>query len=86
MVKGAVCEPEAGRWSICVQIELPDAEPVERPVKPVGIDLGPSAMVAPSNGHTVATPQLVKNAARSFDVPSGLANSQRQHQPGKAFA
>jgi putative transposase len=56
-VQAAIASRSAGKWSICFQIELPDAEPVERQFNRVGTDLGLSSLVALATGETVPTPQ-----------------------------
>ena len=58
----AVLSRSLGRWFVCFQIEVPDAEP-RQDFAPVGIDVGLSALVALSTGETIATPQLTKDAA-----------------------
>ena len=62
----AVVSRKAGKWFVCFQIELPGAEPIERPFTPVGIDLGLTSLVALSTGETVPTPQCTKNAAKAL--------------------
>lgn len=62
----AVISRKAGKWFACFQITLPDAEPIERPFAPVGIDMGLTSLVALSTGETVATPQHTKNAAKAL--------------------
>lgn len=62
----AVVSRKAGKWYVYFQIELPDAEPIERPFAPVGIDMGLTSLVALSTGETVPTPQCTKNAAKAL--------------------
>ena len=62
----AVVTRKAGKWFICFQIKLPDAEPINRPFAPVGVDLGLTSLVALSSGETVATPQFSKRAAKAL--------------------
>jgi putative transposase len=61
-----VVSRKAGKWFVCFQIELPDAEQIERPFTPVGIDMGLTSLVALSTGETVPTPQHTKNAAKAL--------------------
>lgn len=65
-IGAAVVSRKAGKWFVCFQIELPNAEPIERPVAPVGIDMGLTSLVALSTGETVPTPQYTKNAAKAL--------------------
>lgn len=62
----AVVSRRAGKWFVCFQVDLPDAEPAERSFAPVGIDMGLTSLVALSTGETVATPQHTKNAAAAL--------------------
>ncbi len=62
----AVISRKAGKWYVCFQIELPDAEPLGRPFTPVGIDLGLTSLVALSTGERVPTPQFTKRAAKAL--------------------
>jgi putative transposase len=63
-VCAAVVSRSCGKWYVCFQIELPEAEAVEREFAPIGIDLGLASLVALSNGETVATPQYTRLAAK----------------------
>jgi putative transposase len=62
----AAVSRKAGKWLVCFQIELPEAETVEQPFAPVGIDMGLTSLVALSSGETVPTPQYTKNAAKAL--------------------
>lgn len=74
----AVISRSAGKWFVCLQIELPDAEPIERPFTPVGIDMGLTSLVALSTGETVPTPQHTKNAAKAMrKVQRAVARKKR---------
>ena len=63
-VSAAVVSRSCGKWYVCFQIELPDAEPIERKFTPIGIDLGLTSLVALSNGETIATPQYTRIASK----------------------
>lgn len=81
----AVISRKAGKWFVCFQITLPDAEPIERQFASVGIDLGLTSLVALSRGETVATPQHTKNAAKALRraqraVARKRRNSRRQRK------
>lgn len=81
----AVISRKAGKWFVCFQITLPDAEPIERQFASVGIDLGLTSLVALSTGETVATPQHTKNAAKALRhaqraVARKRRNSRRQRK------
>lgn len=81
----AVVSRKAGKWFVCFQIELPDAEPTERLFTPVGIDMGLASLVALSTGETVPTPQHTKHAAKALRLlQRGVArkrrNSKRQRK------
>ncbi len=81
----AVVSRKAGKWFVCFQIELPDAEPVEREFSPVGIDVGLTSLVALSTGETVPTPQFTTRAAKALrrtqrTVARRHRNSRRQRK------
>jgi putative transposase len=63
-VSAAVISRSCGKWYVCFQITLADAEPVERVFAPIGIDLGLTSLVALSNGETVLTPQHTRIASK----------------------
>ena len=63
-VGAAIISRSCGKWYVYFQITLADAEPIERPFTPVGIDLGLTSLVALSNGETVPTPQHTRAAAK----------------------
>lgn len=65
-VGAAVISRKAGKWFVCFQIEMPDAEPINRPFTPVGIDMGLTSLVALSTGEAVPAPQCTKNAAKAL--------------------
>jgi putative transposase len=75
----AVVSRHAGKWFVCFQIELPDAETVERPFTPVGIDIGLTSLVALSTGETVPTPQHTKNAAKALRRAQRAVARKRRH-------
>lgn len=75
----AVISRKAGKWFICFQIELPDAEPEERGFAPVGIDMGLTSLVAMSTGETVPTPQHTKNAAKKLRRAQRAVARKRRH-------
>jgi putative transposase len=63
-VGAAVVSRSSGKWFVCFQLELPEAEAIERPFAPTGIDLDLTSLVTLSNGETVATPQHTRVASR----------------------
>ncbi len=65
-IGAAVLCRNAGRWHVVFQIEVPDGYAPERPFKPVGIDVGLSALVALSTGETIPAPQWTKRAAKGL--------------------
>lgn len=75
----AVISRSCGKWYVCFQVELPDAEPVERPFYPVGIDRGLNALVALSTGETVATPQFTAKAAKALRRAQRAVARKRRH-------
>lgn len=87
----AVISRSGAKWFVCFQIELPDAEPVDRSFAPVGIDMGLTSIVALSTGEMVATPQYVSKAAkrlRRFQraVARRRRHSERQKKAKRAAA
>lgn len=75
----AVISRKAGRWFVCFQIELPDAESIERPFAPVGIDMGLTSLVALSTGETVATPQFTRQSAKALRRAQRAVARKRRH-------
>lgn len=75
----AVVSRSCGKWFVCFQIELPDAEPSERPFVPVGIDLGLTSLVAFSTGEAVPTPQHTTIAARRLRKAQRAVMRKRRH-------
>lgn len=75
----AVLSRSCGKWYACFQVEVPDAETVERPFCPVGIDLGLTSLVALSTGRTVPTPRWTKDAARRLRVAQRAVARKRRH-------
>jgi len=63
-IGAAVISRSCGKWYVCFQITLADAEPVEREFAPIGIDLGLTSLIALSSGETIATPQHTRLAAK----------------------
>jgi putative transposase len=62
----AVISRSCGKWFVCFQIEVPEGEPIKRPIIPIGVDMGLTSLVALSNGETVATPQFTRKAASAL--------------------
>lgn len=75
----AVISRKAGKWFVCFQMEVPDAEPVERPFAPVGIDIGLTSLVALSTGKTVPTPQHTKNASKALRKAQRAVARKKRH-------
>jgi putative transposase len=75
----AVISRKAGKWFVCFQIELPEAESIERPFVPVGIDMGLTSLVALSTGETVATPQHTKNGAKALRKAQRAVARKKRH-------
>ena len=63
-VGAAVVSRSCGKWYICFQVVLADAETPLRDFAPIGIDLGLTSLVALSNGETVTTPQHTRLASK----------------------
>ncbi|HEX5006491.1 MAG TPA: transposase [Hyphomonadaceae bacterium] len=75
----AVISRSCGKWFVCFQIELPNAEAVPRKVAPVGIDMGLTSLVALSTGETVATPQFTRIAAKALRRAQRAVARKRRH-------
>jgi putative transposase len=87
----AVISRSCAKWFVCFQIELPDAEPVDRTFAPVGIDMGLTSIVALSTGEMVATPQYVSKGAKRLRrlqraVARRRRHSERQRKAKRAVA
>src|SRR5919206_1468543 len=79
-VGAAVLCRSAGRWFVVFQIEVAEPEAAGRATKPVGIDVGLSALVALSTGETIPAPQWTKQAAK------GLRRRQRALSRSRRFS
>lgn len=75
----AVISRKAGKWCVCFQVELPDAESVERDFSPVGIDVGLTSLAALSTGETVPTPQFTKRAAKALRRAQRAVARKKRH-------
>ena len=75
----AVISRSCGKWYVCLQIDLAAAEPIERPISPVGIDLGLTSLIALSTGETVPTPQHSRNAAQALRRAQRAVGRTRRH-------
>ena len=74
----AVISRSCGKWYVCFQVGLPDAEPVDRPFEPVGIDRGLTSLVALSNAETVPTPQFTRRAAKALRTAQRAVSRKRR--------
>ena len=72
-------QSQGRKWFVCFQVELPEAEPIERPFAPVGIDIGLTSLVALSTGETVPTPQCTKNAAKALRRAQRAVARKKRH-------
>jgi putative transposase len=83
----AVVSRACGKWDVCFQIEMPDAEPIEREFTPIGIDLGLTSLVTLPNGEMVATPRHAplasKRQRRLQRALSRCKRGSRQRQKAK---
>jgi putative transposase len=68
----AIISRNGGHWHASFLVTLPDLHLCPVPMKPVGIDVGLTNLIALSNGTTERAPKWMKNAA------SGLRRHQRQ--------
>jgi putative transposase len=87
----AVISRSCAKWFVCFQIELPEAEPVDRTFAPVGIDMGLTSIMALSTGEMVATPQYVSKGAKRLRrlqraVARRRRHSERQRKAKRAVA
>ena len=62
----AVVSRSCGKWFVCFQAEMPDAEPVERLFAPLGVDLGLGSLVATSQGERLKAPRFARKAAAAL--------------------
>ena len=65
-VGAAVLSRSCGKWFVCFQIELLDAEAPKRAFASVGVDVGLASLVALSTGETVAAPKWTAMAAKAL--------------------
>ncbi len=74
----AVVSRSCGKWYVCFQIALADAEPPARVFTPIGIGLGLTNLIALSNGETFATPQHTRlESKRQRRLQRALARCRR---------
>lgn len=59
-----VVSRSAGKWYVCFQITLPDAEVPQRDGAAAGIDVGLSSLIATSDGETEPTPPWTRMASK----------------------
>jgi putative transposase len=78
-VGAAVVSRSCGRWFVCFQIEVPDAEAPERAFAPVGVDMGLSSLVALSTGETVPAPKWTGRAAKALRRAQRAVARKRRH-------
>lgn len=78
-VGAAVVSRSCGKWFVCFQIEVRDAEVVERPFAPVGVDVGLSSLVALSTGETVPAPKWTGRAAKALRRAQRAVARKRRH-------
>jgi putative transposase len=78
-VGAAVVSRSNGKWFVCFQLEV-EVPALERPVSPVGVDMGLSSLVALSTGQTIPTPQWTRRAAK------GLRRRQRMLARRRRFS
>ena len=63
-IKHVVVKQSAGRWYVCLMLELPDPAPIaDKPaVKPVGVDIGLESLLALSDGTLMDNPRWMRQA------------------------
>ena len=81
----AVVSRSAGKWFVCLQVELPDTASEERTFTPVGSDMGLTSLVALSTVETVSMPHHSTRAAKALRkaqraVARKKRNSNRRHK------
>jgi putative transposase len=67
-IKHVVVKRSLGKWYVCFQIELPDAEIVERETAEIGIDVGLHSLLALSDGTLVENPRWLRAALAGLRV------------------
>ena len=75
----AVISRSCGKWFVCFQIGLADADAVVQAFAPVGIDMGLTSLVALSTGEMVPTPQYVSKAAKRLRRLQRAVARKRRH-------
>lgn len=78
-VGAAVVSRSCGKWYVCFQIEVPDAEAPERPFAPVGVDVGLSSLVALSTGETIPAPKWTGRAAKALRRAQRAVARKKRH-------
>ena len=83
----AVVSRSCGKWYACFQVETPDLPPAERGLRPVGVDVGLTSLVALSTGETVATPRFTaEGAAKLRRLQRALARKPNKRSKRRAKA
>lgn len=75
----AVISRKAGKWFVCFQVKMPEADITDRPYAPVGVDIGLTSLMALSTGETMSTPQYTKNAAKAMRRAQRAVARKRRH-------
>lgn len=57
-----------GKWFVCLMLELPDHEPIEREYNPIGIDMGLKSLLALSDGNLIDNPRWYRNAQAKLRI------------------
>lgn len=68
VIKQVVIKRSAGKWHVCLQLELPDVEPVFNANPAVGIDVGLHSLLALSDGRLVDNPRWLRDSLAKLRV------------------
>jgi len=67
-IKHVVVKRSLGKWYVCLMIELPDADIVEREPAEIGIDVGLHSLLALSDGALVENPRWLRSSLAELRV------------------
>jgi len=67
-IKHVVIKRSLGKWYVCLMIELPDADIVEREPAEIGIDVGLHSLLALSDGTLVENPRWLRSSLAELRV------------------
>ena len=85
-MKHVVIKRNVGKWYVCLQIELPDVEPILTPKLAVGIDVGLHSLLAMSDGTLVDNPRWLRSQLKKLRVAQRRMSRRKRGGSGRRKA